>query len=597
MAMDEQAQGSEGFAAEQATPSLSPPDSTCSSCNFDFEVSIGRIRGPSDKMYATYAEGNAYPPLKAESAYKAVIVEANAQMASIDDKLERIKLMILSLEQERARISGIVGKYQRMLRPIHKLPTELLTRIFVFSLDIKVVRDWAGLPIQPPSSLDTSQQPWVLSQVCRSWRKLASSIPALWCFVSFSFDYPGERDPSVELLHSQSFRLQLQLSRCGYYPIEVITSNSPKSPSVDLLLPPLCFHSPKWRNLRISLNGQGVLPRMASITGRLQSLLSLHIKFIGPLLSDFDCFQFAPQLDTLVFSALPSVVGTEFPNAGRLKLPYHQITQYQWYDEEYGDAVTERDNMHRFMRRTLLLLPNLRFCRLSLRPRPPRPAVVVPQVPGILQRRTKVTLKHLVELDLVSIDGQSGILSVLPEFVAPSLRKLSTFSAGPDHTSLAKILAHPAQSLTFLWIEQVEMSPDSFHALLLPLVSVEDLSFGVLGGITDEYLSILRPTYPNSGDFVVVPELRNLTLLPSVGSQSTYSEENLMGVLEARRRGGVHMDSTTTGSTEAGSPDNRCLESVFLDRPAECERLESLRAEGLSVDVWRMGGAGEVEGL
>ncbi|KAL0062377.1 hypothetical protein AAF712_010723 [Marasmius tenuissimus] len=536
MAMDEQAQGSEGFATEQATPSLSPPDSTCSSCNFDFEVSRGRIRGPSDKTYATYAEGNAYPPLKAESAYKAVIVEANAQMASIDDKLERIKLMILSLEQERARISGIVGKYQRMLRPIHKLPTELLTRIFVSSMDIKVVRDWAGLPIQPPSSLDTSQQPWVLSQVCRSWRKLASSIPALWCFVSFSFDYPGERDPSVELLHSQSFRLQLQLSRCGHYPVEVITSNSPKSPSTDLL-------------------------------------------------------------DTLVFSALPSVVGTEFPNAGRLKLPYHQITQYQWYDEEYGDAVTERDNMHRFMRRTLLLLPNLRFCRLSLRPRPPRPAVVVPQVPGILQRRTKVTLQHLVELDLVSIDDQSGILSVLPKFVVPSLRKLSTFSAGPDHTSLAKILAHPAQSLTFLWIEQVEMSPDSFHALLLPLVSVEDLSFGVLGGITDEYLSILRPTYPNSGDFVVVPELRNLTLLPSVGSQSTYSEENLMGVLEARRRGGVHMDSTTTGSTEAGSPDNRCLESVFLDRPAECERLESLRAEGLSVDVWRMGGAGEVEGL
>ncbi|KAK1215001.1 hypothetical protein PQX77_022412 [Marasmius sp. AFHP31] len=591
MAMHEKVEGSEAFTLEQAAPSPSPPE-TCPRCNFNFEVSRDRIRGPSDEMYATYAEGNAYPPLEAESAYKAEIVEANAQMASISDKLERLELMRLSLERERARISRIVGKYQRMLRPIHKLPTELLTKIFLFSMDNTDICDCAGLPIQPPSSLNTSQRPWVLSQVCRSWRKLASSTPALWSFLSFSFDYHGEGDPSVEFFHSQCFRLQLQLSRCGYYPVDVITSDfHPNSPSTDLLLPPLCFHSPRWRCLRIALDGQEVLPRMASITGRLQSLASLHVKFIGPLLVDFDHFQFAPQLKTLVFSARPSVVGTDFPNAGRLKLPYHQITQYQWHDELYGDAVAEPDNMHRFMRHTLLLLPNLRFCRLSLRPRLPRPAVVVPQVPGIWPRRTKVTLKHLVELDLVSIDGQSGILSVLPEFVVPSLRKLTTFSSGPDHESLAKILAHPAQSLTYLRIEQVEMSPDDFHALLLPLVSVEDLSFGVLGGITDEYLSVLRLTYPNSGGFIVVPGLRNLTLLPSVGFQSTYNEETLVDILEARRRGGVRLDST--GDSKAGSPDNRRLESVVLDRPVESERLDSLRAEGLSVDVWKMGEEGE----
>ncbi|KAK1215003.1 hypothetical protein PQX77_022414 [Marasmius sp. AFHP31] len=323
---------------------LSRPE-TCQKCHFDVELSQKRLRDPSAHSYATYAEGNAYPPSEIESAYKAEILEASAQMSAIDDKLEHLERAVFVLKQERIRIAGVVGKYRRMLRPIHKLPPELLTRIFLLSVDKSDVHDYASLLVQLPSSLNPSQHPWALSQVCQSWRKLALSSPTLWSFLSFALSYPGAGDPPAEFIYSQCFRMQLQLSRCGEHPVDVVTSNPyPISSTMELFLLPLCFHSPKWRHLRIDLDSQRLLPRMASITGRLQSLASLHIRFIGPVSSDFDCFQLAPQLEMLVLSVDPSIADVELADLSRLRLPYRRITRYHWYDEDCGSASHSQRN-------------------------------------------------------------------------------------------------------------------------------------------------------------------------------------------------------------------------------------------------------------
>ncbi|KAK1235509.1 hypothetical protein PQX77_001261, partial [Marasmius sp. AFHP31] len=367
------------------------------------------------------------------------------------------------------------------------------------------------------------------------------------------------------------------LSRCGEHPIDVVTSNPyPISSTMELFLLPLCFHSPKWRHLRIDLDSQRLL-RMASITGRLQSLASLHIRFIGPVLSDFDCFQFAPQLDTLAFSVDPDIINIEFTDISRLKLPYHQITRYHWYDEECGNATqSQRNNLHSSMFRTLCLLPSLTFCQLSLRL---GGSNTVP-----LQSRWGVSLEDLIELDLSFTHAGARDFPILSYFVeAPSLSKLTLSSSGrgPDSV-ISSILKNP-QRLTYLWIGRVEMPSNKFCFLLNSLTSLKDLSFGVLGGITGDYLSLFGIGNRSTGDCMIVPKLQNLTLLPVAGSESTYSEDALTSILELRRRGAVQPDSRD--STEP--PNDGHLVSVVLDRPVKHKRLDSLRAGGLSVSVWK----------
>ncbi|KAJ8089285.1 hypothetical protein AAF712_010746 [Marasmius tenuissimus] len=579
--------------AETQTNGLSPSASLkqststsarCPDCNFDLGASQNKIQGPPEALYSSYSVINAYPSVKEEKAVKTGIAEAVAQISLIGNKIERLNETITLLGKERDRLEEVTSKYRSILRPVFRLPPEVLARIFSLSVDTPAVEDADGFRGQrPPTSLRPTKHPWVLSQVCQSWRSLALNTPSLWSFVSFTIPSNNEGEQPLAVSLTRYRRLQLQLRRSASTPLDItVEVPDPNSPSLERFLSLLCYNSPRWRHLSIELHGDRFLPWMSSITGHLQTLQSLHIKLIGTILTDdFDCFEFAPQLRSIIISADRRISAAVLPFR-KLKLPHEQITHHYWQDMELeGISNQILIRILTLSHIGLGLLVNLRSYRLLLHSESIAHYGFLLGTEIFASGQLTVTLRNLVELDVRSINVTSGIHVVLPFIKAPSLEKLAILSSGPDHTTLSAFFTI-SQKLISLSIHRVEMPPNKFSIALTGLTSLNNLSFGVaqIGGISDEYISLLRqrPT----GGFSLIPKLESLSLFPVQNFPSTYTPETLIDVLEARWRVLPERDA---GLNTMGMSHSQ-LHFVKLDNPIDDERLDQLRIEGLQVEVW-----------
>ncbi|KAJ8090595.1 hypothetical protein PM082_018152 [Marasmius tenuissimus] len=138
--------------------------SPCPDCNFEFGASQNRIRGPPEALYTHYSTKNAYPSIEDESMIKNVIVKSLAQISLISNKINRSKEMAGLLAAERSRIDNVIKEHRAMLKPIHRLPPELLTRVFLFSSDLPAFHISGGFRGDPPpTSLKPTDHHWVLS--------------------------------------------------------------------------------------------------------------------------------------------------------------------------------------------------------------------------------------------------------------------------------------------------------------------------------------------------------------------------------------------------------------------------------------------------
>ncbi|KAL0572446.1 hypothetical protein V5O48_009515 [Marasmius crinis-equi] len=547
------------------------PAIICRECHFDFAASQNRIQGPPAGIYSQLSRRNACPSSQEEALVKGGMAEAKAQMSLVGDKITRLQAKIAALEAEKLRIGGIVEEYRSILRPVLRLPPELLSRIFSLASEKPATYDSR----RPSSSLNPSKPPWVLSQVCQSWRALALDTPSLWSSVSFNF-IPNRGST----LRAQSHRLQLQLQRSANHPLNITaTTSTSNHTAIDRLLFPLCSSSPTWRHLSIELNDELFSPGLAPISGRLQALESLHLHFITSVRQDLGWFQFAPRLTRLSFSGDHRLGSSEdrHPRPNHTKLPFHQITHYSWQDEEGDISGIARGNLFAFSVRTLPLLLNVQSCRLIIHP---------DSIRNYIHNRNKgslmATLQHLNELEVRVIGGGTGTHEVLSYITAPSLRRLTLSSSGPDQSALTDLFTNP-ETLTYLSISMIEMPPHDFRTVLARLTTLTDLSFGVVGGITDDYLSLfLSAQSQGSSHLPIVPNLRNLSLLATPNIESSYSEDILLGMLEARM-------GPEPGVGSAASQSYSRLFSVNLDKPVEGEaasqHLDELRVEGLRVGI------------
>ncbi|KAJ8089286.1 hypothetical protein PM082_014534 [Marasmius tenuissimus] len=267
-----------------------------------------------------------------------------------------------------------------------------------------------------------------------------------------------------------------------------------------------------------------------------------------------------------------------------MKLPYNQITRFHWQDNVVDTLALPPPGYRLliFALNTLNLLRNVKTCRLDFHAETIAQARVVQSLQSFIEGRVTVTSNHLTELELHGIKVQTGMHTILPHIKAPSLKKLTIFSSGPDHTALSTFFIHPMK-LTSLTIQKVEMTVDEFSAVLTPLVSLEEISFCVaqVGGISDECLSLFLRKNPSDNGFSVIPRLERLSFLPVGEFASTYTPEALIDVLEARWRVSTEPDASDSVTT----PTSRLL-SIKLDKGVDDERLDQLRVEGLQVGVW-----------
>ncbi|KAL0572445.1 hypothetical protein V5O48_009514 [Marasmius crinis-equi] len=421
-----------------------------------------------------------------------------------------------------------------------------------------------------PATDDPSGMPWTVSQVCKPWRSYLLSNPRLWSFISITFAgvSPPDDDPYEDRfarIKAKLERLRQQLRRASNEPLTVVIRLLYSCTNEgDRILFPLCCQAFRWRDLRIQLDKDRA-KGFSAIKGLLPSLESLDITCLGSKFEqEVSSFEIAPRLTKLVLSGDHCLAN----GTTALRLPFDQITDFAWYDDTSSASPGWRP-AHEILSR----LQNLEKCRISVHP------LTIEAYRNDSQHDAEqpfVSFSGLQQLELIENRGISGIDGIFPWIRAPSLTSLTVSSSGRTRTSLCNFLTF-ADSLRSLTIHDVETSPHEFGALLSGLTSLKALSFGVAGGITRDYLGLFCEKEAGTDAFLAVPRLEKLTLYEVKDVASSYEEDSLLDVLEARRRN-PGVDSIDSQMRLA------CVDlarNVVTDEART--RLNRLRAEGLRV--------------
>ncbi|KAF9257746.1 hypothetical protein L218DRAFT_990909 [Marasmius fiardii PR-910] len=140
----------------------------------------------------------------------------------------------------------------------------------------------------------------------------------------------------------------------------------------------------------------------------------------------------------------------------------------------------------------------------------------------------------MTELVLNYAEQKSGIEVILSWIKTHRLETFTIFSTGPTRAPFVDFFTKPSlysplkpssTSLRSLTIQQVEMLPVEFSAVLDLLPGLETLKFGVQEGISNEYLGLLHDS--NSTSFSITPNLETLILLPTEDLKLQYNDEAL----------------------------------------------------------------------
>ncbi|KAJ7342637.1 hypothetical protein DFH08DRAFT_241754 [Mycena albidolilacea] len=156
------------------------------------------------------------------------------------DRLVQIDIQIVLLEEERRVVEK---KLQSLTYPVLSLPFEVTSKIFVHCLPNALHPE----PIFKSSRQELST-PLLLSQICQTWRSVASRTKNLWGRLHISLD-EWSRDPT-----RASGRFVHWIERAGPSVSFVLHgSNCSFTPTSSAILLPIVAQSGRWRDLTLSL--------------------------------------------------------------------------------------------------------------------------------------------------------------------------------------------------------------------------------------------------------------------------------------------------------------------------------------------------------
>jgi hypothetical protein len=251
-----------------------------------------------DLTLATATTSRAHEPTANEraalAADRARITEIEAQMAELHHSLDL-------LQQEKDSLQDRLDAYTY---PVMTLPNEITSEIFV--------RFIPAYPKCPP--LRGPHSPLLLGQICRKWREIAVSTPALWRAVALFF--------RLEAPHEQKLRvLETFFNRSGAQPLSITLYSGQvgRSRIVPALTETLHSYSLRCQHLKLTT----YLDALRSIDGSFPLLRSLTIDVFFEGLAESDsavtlAFNQAPLLQNV---SIGSYDGFYFDI-----LPWRQLT-------------------------------------------------------------------------------------------------------------------------------------------------------------------------------------------------------------------------------------------------------------------------------
>ncbi|KAK0479842.1 hypothetical protein EDD18DRAFT_1012523, partial [Armillaria luteobubalina] len=111
---------------------------------------------------------NAPPTTIERDRLEATLSETPGRIAELDSLILSTTSLLRYLNKDHNQAVKNQANAKKILSPCRRLPTEVLTEIFIRCLPLY---DPGGSPLDPRAF------PWTLSHVCRKWREVAVGTP------------------------------------------------------------------------------------------------------------------------------------------------------------------------------------------------------------------------------------------------------------------------------------------------------------------------------------------------------------------------------------------------------------------------------------
>ncbi|KAF7972894.1 hypothetical protein HWV62_16608 [Athelia sp. TMB] len=266
------------------TPNPIQPEALCLNCGAD----LTPTRSPA-------------PPSPPPPAAPRTLAQLQTDLAALDADIAHTHAALTALLARRratqATAQALAGA------PVHRLPMELLAKIFEHTL-----------PAFP-----ASQPPFALERVCRRWHAVARGASALWAGIALTLGCARDLAAAEVCLSRASGRgLEISIRAEDGYELD-------KAGHEALAL--LMAHSERWRVVHLDRLPIHVLAHLGGIRGRLPALERLCVSTTAEEDEpprELTAFEIAPRLSSL---EVKSQSYADVLTRGSLALPWGALTR------------------------------------------------------------------------------------------------------------------------------------------------------------------------------------------------------------------------------------------------------------------------------
>ncbi|KIY65224.1 hypothetical protein CYLTODRAFT_445499 [Cylindrobasidium torrendii FP15055 ss-10] len=345
---------------------------------------------------------------------------------SYHDQISRIDAEIESQKRTELLLQNAIRVRRRILAPVRRLPTEILRKIFLSTVDHMPERsaelDWNDLW----SFKDPECVLWAIELVCQRWRAVVVDYPKVWSYLSFKILPSDDFDNTSRQLN----RLGVQLDRARLHTLSVAlypgsalntTSNSVPNHLVHFLLP----HARRIKSLDLVLPHRHIRS-LELLARRLSSLTHLAItntsssyesNFADPTIGEpASLFQHCAQLQTVSFTSVRSPIS-------RFLLPWNTVRSLSTAYPYHPRALSSPGNSVYEICLLLRAAPGLQQCSFC---------IVTHRTPALLDMPL-LALPCLQQLELIVPDPHTeALLQLLEKITLPSLTSLTICTVVAD---------------------------------------------------------------------------------------------------------------------------------------------------------------------
>ncbi|SJL06944.1 uncharacterized protein ARMOST_10286 [Armillaria ostoyae] len=262
------------------------------------------------------------------------------ELSKQDEEIARVSTLLHRLTNERLNLQQYITAHQAIVSSIRRFPTEILAEIFIQSLEDHY------------DVFDTKRGPWGLCHVCRRWRDVSRSSPALWASLSIESlhlqpqfrhaDLPTILEDVLALTSNRKLNIRYSLKSViicdrslpdSYLPKTIWSNRGSNSWDIlQLLFEILVRHSTRWKTAWL------VIPfklgsTLQTARGRLTSLVSIDFSPCNPLHywsmcfnpESIDVLSTAPKLQSLTITPAPNTVALPHMPCSRLRYFAHTL--------------------------------------------------------------------------------------------------------------------------------------------------------------------------------------------------------------------------------------------------------------------------------